>query len=292
MGLPPQLEVFAENIWLRFPEVFVCLGSPQLDAQCKGAWSHRIADNFEHKAVEVYMYKRAGDSTCFSEIAPQPHSSLCSEVSATKSTFRHSEVTLPEPEINEVEAKRTSWNYVEEAKHTSGICSEVQQSTDAGLLPLAARRGLRLRRLHTERPVPRATDVRRMPHLDRKFQCSDEDAADDVPYGTSSWPLDAPTFRQHRLMLCGTNEGSQTSGTPLAQDDQPFANPFHSWPLDSLAAREPLPAFREGDPIMPRTDRSGSEVASPGTLIQCYAERRRLGTDQVRACSSRKSTLS
>mmetsp|Transcript_21850 Transcript_21850/g.49793 ORF Transcript_21850/g.49793 Transcript_21850/m.49793 type:complete len:282 (+) Transcript_21850:76-921(+) len=280
MGLPPQLEVFAENIWMRFPEVFVCLGSPQLDAQCKGVWSHRIADNFEHKAVEVYMYKRAGDSTCYlqSESAPRTQSSPGSEVSAVKS-FQHAEMPASheEPEITE------------EVKPISGKGSEMQDAGAPGGLPLAARRGLRLVRLHTQRPVPRATDIRRTPHLDRKYHCSDEDAADDLPYGTSSWPLDAPTSRQHQLMLYG-NEGSQASGTPLPQDDLPFVSPFHSWPLDALAAREPLPAFREGDPIMPRTDQTVLEAASPGTLIQCYAERRRLGTEQVRPCS-RKATL-
>lgn len=57
MGLPVELQVFAENLYRRFPEEFMALGMPGLedtfDLRPNGTWSRRILETPSEKTVEI-----------------------------------------------------------------------------------------------------------------------------------------------------------------------------------------------------------------------------------------------
>lgn len=63
MSLPPEMmHTYAENIWHRFPEVFLSLGSPAVD-ECfepshSGRWHRRVVDSPEGKLVEVFLPRK------------------------------------------------------------------------------------------------------------------------------------------------------------------------------------------------------------------------------------------
>lgn len=68
MGLAPELLDYAENIWRRFPEVFISLGSPDVEdlyeLKQPGSWSHSIIDTLSEKVIEIVLPRRgrvAGD---------------------------------------------------------------------------------------------------------------------------------------------------------------------------------------------------------------------------------------
>mmetsp|Transcript_97019 Transcript_97019/g.250929 ORF Transcript_97019/g.250929 Transcript_97019/m.250929 type:complete len:515 (-) Transcript_97019:410-1954(-) len=57
MALPPELLLYAENFYRRFPEEFVALGAPGLeevfDLRPTGTWSRRVLESPTEKTVEV-----------------------------------------------------------------------------------------------------------------------------------------------------------------------------------------------------------------------------------------------
>jgi len=59
--LSPELQVYAENIWRRFPEVFISLGAPDAidddEDPSERCW-HRVRDSCHEKVIEVVMPKR------------------------------------------------------------------------------------------------------------------------------------------------------------------------------------------------------------------------------------------
>jgi len=62
MGLSPELQGYAENIWRRFPEVFISLGSPDVEdvfeLHGEGKWSHRVIDTTSEKVIEIVLCRR------------------------------------------------------------------------------------------------------------------------------------------------------------------------------------------------------------------------------------------
>jgi len=62
MGLSPELQGYAENIWRRFPEVFISLGSPDVEdvfeLHGEGGWSHRVIDTRSEKVIEIVLCRR------------------------------------------------------------------------------------------------------------------------------------------------------------------------------------------------------------------------------------------
>eukprot|EP00931_Biecheleriopsis_adriatica_P090145 TRINITY_DN64178_c0_g1_i1.p1 TRINITY_DN64178_c0_g1~~TRINITY_DN64178_c0_g1_i1.p1 ORF type:complete len:299 (+),score=66.24 TRINITY_DN64178_c0_g1_i1:82-978(+) len=57
MVLPPELQIYAENILRRFPEEFMALGAPGLediyDLRPNGTWSRRMMESATEKTVEI-----------------------------------------------------------------------------------------------------------------------------------------------------------------------------------------------------------------------------------------------
>lgn len=62
MGLSPELQGYAENIWRRFPAEFISLGSPDLEEffeLCEGgALCHRVMDTKSEKVIEIVLPRR------------------------------------------------------------------------------------------------------------------------------------------------------------------------------------------------------------------------------------------
>jgi len=69
MGLSAELQGYAENIWRRFPEVFISLGSPDVEdffeLKESGSWSHSIVDTLSEKVIEIVLPRR-GRSALYS----------------------------------------------------------------------------------------------------------------------------------------------------------------------------------------------------------------------------------
>jgi len=64
MGLSCELfQAYAENICLRFPEVFLSLGSPELEKgfepRSSGYWRHRVVDTPAGRIVEIFVPRRS-----------------------------------------------------------------------------------------------------------------------------------------------------------------------------------------------------------------------------------------
>lgn len=62
MGLSPELQGYAENIWRRFPEEFISLGAPHLEEDFElhqsGSWRHRVVDTKSEKVIEIVLPRR------------------------------------------------------------------------------------------------------------------------------------------------------------------------------------------------------------------------------------------
>lgn len=62
MGLSPELQGYAENIWRRFPAEFISLGSPDLEDFFElsggGRWCHRVVDAKSEKVIEIVLPRR------------------------------------------------------------------------------------------------------------------------------------------------------------------------------------------------------------------------------------------
>lgn len=70
MGLSPELIGYAENIWRRFPEVFISLGAPNIEdffviRDSGSGFYHRIVDTHTKKVIEI-MLPRRGVEECAS----------------------------------------------------------------------------------------------------------------------------------------------------------------------------------------------------------------------------------
>jgi len=62
MGLSAELLQYAENVWRRFPEVFVSLGSPYFEEYFElyedGSWHQRVIDTDTEKIIEIRLPRR------------------------------------------------------------------------------------------------------------------------------------------------------------------------------------------------------------------------------------------
>lgn len=62
MGLSPELQGYAENIWRRFPAEFISLGAPHLEEDFElhqsGSWRHRVVDTKSEKVIEIVLPRR------------------------------------------------------------------------------------------------------------------------------------------------------------------------------------------------------------------------------------------
>lgn len=62
MGLSPELQGYAENIWRRFPEEFISLGAPHLEDDFElhksGSWRRRVVDTKSEKVIEIVLPRR------------------------------------------------------------------------------------------------------------------------------------------------------------------------------------------------------------------------------------------
>jgi len=69
MGLSLELLAYAENIWHRFPEEFIALGSPNLgDMFTAGAWRRRIRDTKCARVIEIILPHRNKCATGFASL--------------------------------------------------------------------------------------------------------------------------------------------------------------------------------------------------------------------------------
>mmetsp|Transcript_55127 Transcript_55127/g.102079 ORF Transcript_55127/g.102079 Transcript_55127/m.102079 type:complete len:369 (+) Transcript_55127:54-1160(+) len=61
MVLTAELQGYAENIWKRFPEEFIALGSPGLEDNfiLRNGHAHRITDTSAQKVIEIVLQRRA-----------------------------------------------------------------------------------------------------------------------------------------------------------------------------------------------------------------------------------------
>mmetsp|Transcript_8014 Transcript_8014/g.17886 ORF Transcript_8014/g.17886 Transcript_8014/m.17886 type:complete len:367 (-) Transcript_8014:55-1155(-) len=61
MVLTGELQGYAENIWKRFPEEFIALGSPGLEDHfiLRNGHAHRITDTSAQKVIEIVLRRRA-----------------------------------------------------------------------------------------------------------------------------------------------------------------------------------------------------------------------------------------
>eukprot|EP00929_Paragymnodinium_shiwhaense_P098978 TRINITY_DN60528_c0_g1_i7.p1 TRINITY_DN60528_c0_g1~~TRINITY_DN60528_c0_g1_i7.p1 ORF type:complete len:258 (+),score=51.37 TRINITY_DN60528_c0_g1_i7:148-921(+) len=85
--LSPELQVYAENIWRRFPEVFISLGAPDAciddeedvdddgEGRRRRCW-HRVRDTCNEKVIEVVLPKRSSQfaetGSSFRQAAERP----------------------------------------------------------------------------------------------------------------------------------------------------------------------------------------------------------------------------
>ncbi|CAK9089058.1 unnamed protein product [Durusdinium trenchii] len=64
MVLPPELNIYAENILRRFPEEFMALGAPNLediyDLRPNGTWSRKMVESSAEKTIEITMRRWSG----------------------------------------------------------------------------------------------------------------------------------------------------------------------------------------------------------------------------------------
>lgn len=68
MVLSSELLQYAENIWHRFPEEFIALGSPNLeDHFMANSWRRRVTDTTSEKVIEIFLPRR-GCQTIHSDV--------------------------------------------------------------------------------------------------------------------------------------------------------------------------------------------------------------------------------
>lgn len=80
MGLPPEMLIYAENLWRRFPEEFVALGMPNLehvfDLRPDGTKTRRIFETATEKTIEItirrrpYLQGQGGAGTLYNNCPP------------------------------------------------------------------------------------------------------------------------------------------------------------------------------------------------------------------------------
>jgi len=148
MGLCPELQGYAENIWRRFPELFISLGSPDVEEnfelQDRGAGYQRVVHTSSKSVFEIVLPRRLPVESVESEsdhlIDVQKHEAVPAPLSSGRHGFHH--CSLQDP-------------------------LDLSPSTSVGssCSNLAARRGIAISPVDTSREVKGV--VTRVPELDR-----------------------------------------------------------------------------------------------------------------------------
>eukprot|EP00747_Dinoflagellata_sp_TGD_P196228 gnl/TRDRNA2_/TRDRNA2_66047_c0_seq1.p1 gnl/TRDRNA2_/TRDRNA2_66047_c0~~gnl/TRDRNA2_/TRDRNA2_66047_c0_seq1.p1 ORF type:complete len:296 (+),score=53.91 gnl/TRDRNA2_/TRDRNA2_66047_c0_seq1:71-958(+) len=113
MGLPPELQRYAENVWQRFPEEFLALGAPHLEDFFElheaGVWYHRIVDTKSEKVIEIVLPRRKVHDEEQEEQLEHDEEDL--EVAALgqlepspRSSFEGSTLRQPQPKVGQLAA--------------------------------------------------------------------------------------------------------------------------------------------------------------------------------------------
>lgn len=73
MVLPPELQVYAENILRRFPEEFMVLGAPNLeeiyDLRPNGTWSRKMVESSAEKTIEITLRRWQSPAPAYPQAA-------------------------------------------------------------------------------------------------------------------------------------------------------------------------------------------------------------------------------
>jgi len=243
MGLSPELQGYAENIWRRFPEVFISLGCPDLEdspeVRRKGILRHRVIETMSQKVIHIVLPRRM----CF---LPDPKGDEDSDAYGAASTDTFDEVSqwsfdddsdcerrseadekfppwqpaasmMPVP-VDNHEPLRDELHRLERAvadfhgrlhQSTGGtVLTEVNSGTSSVSSSLAARRGLHISMVKTGCLGQPREQVQRRPELDRAAQRTPKDNLRDSPVsGTSP-----------RRVSSRTSQGNYSFGSLVAED--------------------------------------------------------------------------
>mmetsp|Transcript_60590 Transcript_60590/g.112423 ORF Transcript_60590/g.112423 Transcript_60590/m.112423 type:complete len:246 (-) Transcript_60590:64-801(-) len=61
LKLPCELVSHVENLWRRFPELVMALGSPALEEHYRGLWTYHIKDDSAGKVISIRLHRKEGE---------------------------------------------------------------------------------------------------------------------------------------------------------------------------------------------------------------------------------------